>query len=209
MSCSNPVRSKDGYLLLELLLAMAIFGIASALVFRIIQTATKTTLETQLIQVRTEKIDGIDQTLRSALTGLPATALFLTVKRGNDLELGFTNAAFQFSWQPGGVAFGALLIGAVQQGDGRYALRVAQIANPDPNLSLPELAQGKDLVWTTIGADLDRLSWRFFDGRSNKWLTEWTDSLVKPELIEVMFQASGDPQVRRAVYHWAVGKAGP
>jgi prepilin-type N-terminal cleavage/methylation domain-containing protein len=209
MSCSNADRSKHGYLLLELLLAMAIFGIASALVFRIIQTATKTTQEAQLIQVRTEKIDGIDQTLRFALTGLPATAEFVTIKKGNDLELAFGNAAFQFSWQPGEVAFGALLIETVQQGDGRYALQVAQIANPDQNLSLPELAQGKDLPWTTVAADLDRLSWRFFDGRSNKWVDDWTDPLVKPELIELTFQASGDPLVRRAVYHWAAGRAGP
>jgi len=209
MTCSNAVRSKRGYLLLELLLAMAIFGIASALIFRIIQTATKTTQETQLIQVRTEKIDGIDQTLRSAFTGMPATAEFVTIKKGSDLLLGFANAAFQFSWQPGEVAFGALLIGAVQQGDGRYELRVAQIANPDSNLDLPELAQGKDLVWTTIAADLDRLSWRFFDGQNKKWVTDWNDALVKPELIEVTFQASGDPQIRRVVYHWAVGRTGP
>src|SRR6266478_3659025 len=85
---------KRGYLLLEVLLALAILSIVVVMIFQIVQTTLRVTSDINFLETQQQKVDGICELLRRNFVAMPQTALFQTRKRANSFELIFRDAPF-------------------------------------------------------------------------------------------------------------------
>lgn len=197
--CSAP----GGYLLLEVLLALAILTIVVVLVFRIIQTTVRVTTDVQYLQSEQEHADGLYELLRKHFDSMPKTAEFQTRRLRNTLELVFLEAPFHFSWTPSGPQFGSTVIAARRQPDGRYTLGVVQEPE-DASVSYAVSGEPANAKWVPIVSGLRECNWRFFDGRTREWKTDWKDTGVKPALFECTFEVSGAVGPTRAVFRWPI-----
>ena len=197
--------SSSGYLLFEVLLALAILTIVVVLVFRIIQTTVRATTSVAFLQTQQEEVDGLFELLRQNFSAMPQVTQFQTRLHQSAMELIFRRAPFTFSRSSEGPQFGTVVVSARPQPDGRLSLGILQ--EPENALdSYVDADQEKKANWFVLIADFDRLSWRFYDPRANKWQTDWNDTSTKPALVEVTFRLAGQTQTQRGVFRWPVAQ---
>lgn len=194
-------RNAGGYLLLEVLLALAILSIIVGLVFRIIQTTSRVTSNVQFLQGQQEHSDGIYELLRKDIESLPLNAEFQTKRTKDQFQLIFDETSFNFSWKGNQSGFGTVILAVQNQADGRFGLVATEI--PEPSVTDPDAAPPPPIV-TKLVSGLARCDWRFFDQTAGRWVTDWTNSANKPSLLECTFQVSGQPTPVRAVFRWRV-----
>jgi type II secretory pathway pseudopilin PulG len=199
-------RNAEGYLLLEVLLALAILSIIVGLVFRIIQTTSRVTSNVQFLQGQQEHSDGIYEILRKDIESLPGTAQFQAKRTRDDFELIFNETSFNFSWKGAESGFGTVILAVKNQPDGRFSLVATEI--PEPPVSDPNATPPPTIV-TTLITGLVRCDWRFFDRNTGNWVADWTNGGDKPTLLECTFQVSGQPAPVRAVFPWRVAQTTP
>src|SRR5215831_15790053 len=98
---TNRLGNRDafegGFLLLEVLLALAILSMVVVMIFQIVQTTLRVTSDINFLEGQQQKVDGICELLRRNFIAMPQTALFQTRKKGNVFELIFRDAPFNFS----------------------------------------------------------------------------------------------------------------
>jgi type II secretory pathway component PulJ len=196
-------NARAGYLLLEVILALAILTIIVVLVFRVIQTAVRVTTDVQYLQSEQEHADGLYELLRKHFSSLPQTAKFQTRRVRNTLELVFLGAPFHFSWTPNGPQFGSTVIAARRRPDGFYTLAIVQEPE-DASVSYAVSGDPQNARWAPIVGNLRECNWRFFDQQTQQWTTDWKDPGSKPALFECTFEASGQVGPTRAVFRWPV-----
>jgi type II secretory pathway component PulJ len=195
--------AKGGYLLLEVLLALAVLSIVVVMIFQIVQTALRVTSDINFLATQQQKIDGICELLRRNLITMPQTSLFQTRKKKNSFELIFSDAPFNFSWSGTGGRYGTVVIASRPQADGRIALSVLE--NPgDASRNIVDAPSEWKGNWVALLSDVDEISWRFFDPRNGQWYAEWPDPGAKPSLIEITLKLSGHSRTERGVFRWPV-----
>lgn len=197
---SRRSTPQGGYLLLEVLLALAILTMITALVFRIIQTTVRTTREVTYLESLQERVDGISELLRQNFSNLPAVAQFQTKTIQTGTELVFQHVAFQFATTPGLPAYGTVALCARPQADGRLYLAFYQEPE-DAREHLIQADREGDVVWTPILGDLDQVAWRFFDPQTHEWRTDWPAAAARPALVELTFRIAGQSQVHRSIFN--------
>jgi type II secretion system protein J len=217
MSCSTQRRQKtkwaktgvetSGYLLLEVLLAVAVLSISVVMIFRIIQTTLKATADITFLQTQQRKVDGISQLLRRNFDSMPQTCTFQTRSANGSLELIFRSAPFNFSWVTTGANFGTVVISGRAQPNGRLALSVLQESGDALN-SYVDGANEKKGEWFPLIDDVEQLSWRFFDGQAEKWTPVWPNPASKPSLVELTFKLAGRSHLERCVFRWPMAQTG-
>jgi len=195
----------EGYLLLEVLLALAILSIVVVMIFQIVQTTLRITSDINFLETQQQKVDGICELLRRNFVAMPQTALFQTRKRANSFELIFRDAPFSFSWSGNWAEYGTVVIASKPQADGRIALSVLQQPK-DASRKIVDAQSEWEGTWVTLLGDIDQLGWRFFDPQSGKWLPEWSDAGTKPSLIEITLKLAGRSHQERAVFRWPVAQ---
>jgi Type II secretion system (T2SS), protein J len=198
---------RSGYLLLEVLLALAVLSISVVMIFKIIQTTLKVTADIDFLQTQQRKVDGIYELLRRNFDSMPRTCTFQTRTVNGSLELIFRSAPFNFSWVTAGPNFGTVVIGSRPQADGRFALSVLQ-EGPNALDSYVDSGSEKKADWFPVMNDVERISWRFFDAVAGKWSTDWPDIATKPNLVEFTFKLAGREHTERCVFRWPVGTTG-
>jgi type II secretion system protein J len=216
MSCSTPRLQKtrwrngvetSGYLLLEVLLAIAVLSISVVMIFRIIQTTLKATADITFLQTQQRKVDGISQLLRRNFDSMPQTCTFQTRSINGSLELIFRSAPFNFSWVTTGANFGTVVISGRAQPNGRLALSVLQESGDALN-SYVDGANDKKGEWFPLMDDVEQLRWRFFDGQTEKWTAAWPNPASKPSLVELTFKLAGRNHLERCVFRWPMAQTG-
>ena len=199
----NRGAGGEGFLLLEVLLALAVLSIVVVLIFQIIQTTLRVASDINFLEGQQQKVDGICELLRRNFVAMPQTALFQTRKKGNEFELIFRNAPFNFSWLGTGAQYGTVVIASRPRADGRIDLSVLQETEDASQNVLATQADWKG-TWLPLLNDIDQISWRFFDPRNAKWSTDWPDAGTKPSLIEITLKLAGRPHPERAVFRWPI-----
>ena len=199
--------ASSGYLLLEVLLALAILSIVVVMVFQIIQTTLRVTSEINFLQTQQRKVDGICELLRRNFVSMPETCLFQTRDHNGSTELIFRYAPFNFSWMKTGAKFGTVVIASRPQPDGRFALSVLQESG-DALDGYVDGGTDRKGDWVPLVSDVDQLSWRFYDGHTGKWSLDWQNTAVKPTLVEITFKLAGRNHMERGVFRWPIAQAG-
>jgi type II secretion system protein J len=217
MSCSAERLQKtkwakervktSGYLLLEVLLAVAVLSISVVMIFRIIQTTLKATADITFLQTQQRKVDGISQLLRRNFESMPQTCTFQTRSVNNSLELIFRSAPFNFSWMTTKANFGTVVIAGRSLPNGRVALSVLQESGDALN-SYVDGSNQKKGEWFPLVDDVEQLSWRFFDGQAEKWTSDWPNPASKPSLVELTFKLAGRNHLERCVFRWPMAQTG-
>ena len=197
----------SGYLLLEVLLALAVLSIVVGMVFQIIQTALKVTADINFLQTQQRKVDGITELLRRNFDSMPQSCVFQTRKINGSVELIFRSAPFNFSWLNEGAHIGTVVISSRPQPDGSSALSVLQ---ENQNALDSSVAGGdqKKAEWFPLMNDLEQLNWRFYDAGTGKWSTDWSNSATKPNLVELTFKLAGRNRTERCVFRWPIAQTG-
>jgi type II secretory pathway component PulJ len=199
-----------GYLLLEVLLALAVLTLVVGMVFRVIQTTVKATADINFLQTQQRKVDGISELLRRNFESMPPTCLFQTRKANGSLELIFRYAPFNFSWVRAGANFGTVVLATRSQPDGRLALSVLQQESGNSNSLDTYIDAGneKKAEWFPLMNDVEQLSWRFYAAGTGKWLPDWPDIATKPNLVELTFKLAGRNHTERCVFRWPTAQIG-
>jgi hypothetical protein len=175
------------------------------MIFQIIQTTLRVASDINFLEEQQQKVDGIYELLRRNLVAMPQTALFQTRKNGKVFELIFRDAPFKFSWFGTGAQYGTVVIASRPRADGRIDLSVLQEPEDASKKIVDTQAEWKGR-WLPLLTDLDQVSWRFFDPRSATWSTEWSDTGIKPSLIEITLKLAGRPHLERGVFRWPVAQ---
>jgi type II secretory pathway component PulJ len=212
---AKPVNSKQqlvrvassGYLLLEVLLALAILSIVVVMVFQIIQTTLRATSDINFFQTQQRKVDGICELLRRNFVSMPATCLFQTRNHNGSTELIFRYAPFNFSWMKPGAEFGTIVIASRPQPDGRLALSVLEESGNALESYVDHGIERKS-DWVSLISDLDQLTWRFYNSRTGKWSLDWPDTSTKPNLLEINIKLAGRNHMERGVFRWPIAQTG-
>jgi hypothetical protein len=217
MSCSAQRLQKTkwarqrvetaGYLLLEVLLAVAVLSISVVIIFRIIQTTLKATADITFLQTQQRKVDGISQLLRRNFESMPQSCTFQTRSVNGSLELIFRSAPFNFSWVTSKANFGNVVIASRSLPNGRLALTVLQESGDALN-SYVDGSNEKKGEWFPLVDDAEQLSWRFFDGQAEKWTSDWPNPSTKPSLVELTFKLAGRNHLERCVFRWPMAQTG-
>jgi type II secretory pathway component PulJ len=197
----------SGYLLLEVLLAVAVLSISVVMIFRIIQTTLKATADITFLQTQQRKVDGIAQLLRRNFESMPQTCTFQTRSVNGSLELIFRSAPFNFSWVTSKANFGTVVIADRSLPNGRLALSVLQESGDALN-SYVDGSNEKKGEWFPLVDDAEQLSWRFFDGQAEKWSSDWPNPATKPSLVELTFKLAGRNHLERCVFRWPMAQTG-
>jgi hypothetical protein len=196
----------SGYLLLEVLLALAVLSIVVGMVFQIIQTALKVTADINFLQTQQRKVDGITELLRRNFDSMPRSCVFQTRKINGSLELIFRSAPFNFSWVKAGANFGTVVLANRPQSDGRLALSVLQESGNAMDSYVD--AGNEKAEWFPLMNDVEELSWRFFDEATGKWSPEWPNTAAKPNLVQLTFKLAGRNHMERCVFRWPIAQTG-
>jgi type II secretion system protein J len=196
-----------GYLLLEVLLALAVLSISVVMIFKIIQTTLKVTADINFMQAQQRKVDGIAELLRRNFESMPRTCQFQTRSINGSLELIFRNAPFNFSWVTAGLNYGTVVIANRPQPDGRLALSFLQESGNALD-SYVDGGNGKKAAWFPLMRDVEQLRWRFYDESTGKWSSDWPDISIKPALVELSFKLAGRNHLERCVFRWPSAQTG-
>jgi type II secretory pathway component PulJ len=200
----TPTRrhnSSPGYLLLEVLLALAILCIVVVMIFQIVQATLRVTSDINFLAVQQERVDGVSELLRRNFVMMPQRTQFQTRTQNNQLQLIFRNAPFHFTWTRAEAQFGTVVLSARPQPDGRLSLAVLQDAATGAD-SYVDAGKDRKGDWIPIVTDIEQLSWRFFDSRTGNWSNDWRDGSSKPSLVELTYKLSGRGRLERVVFPW-------
>lgn len=181
--------------LFEVVLAM---GILVAVAGGVLLTI-RTSVETSVRVARVRDDDAITYTLvelmRDTLRNLPGNATF---QARNDR----TNSppTFQMTIEEPGSALGfgrvafdrlRVVLETDRRPGGLWALQLT---------SIPRLRKlGEEPVPLVLVDDLEKMSWRFFDPRSQTWLDDWQDGGSRPTVAELTLQRRGRPEVVQVI----------
>jgi len=190
-----------GYLLLEVLLALAILSVVVVMIFQIVQATLGVTSDINFLETQQQKIDGICELLRRNFIAMPQTTLFQTRKKENSFELIFRDAPFNFSWLRTGAQYGTVVIASRPQADGRIVLSVLQYPGDASRKIVDSRTEWKG-NWVPLLGDIDQIGWRFFSPQDGKWSAEWPDPGAKPSLIEITLKLAGRKHLERGVFRW-------
>jgi type II secretion system protein J len=199
--------ASSGYLLLEVLLALAILSIVVVMVFQIIQTTLRVTSDINFLQTQQRKIDGICELLRRNFVSMPETCLFQTRDQNGSKELIFRYAPFNFSWTKPGAKFGTVVIAGRPQSDGRLALSVLEESGNALESYVDSGIERKG-DWVPLINDVDQLTWRFYSSSTGKWSLDWSDTGLKPNLVEINIKLAGRNHMERGVFRWPIAQTG-
>jgi type II secretion system protein J len=199
--------ASSGYLLLEVLLALAILSIVVVMVFQIIQTTLRVTSEINFLQTQQRKVDGIYELLRRNFVSMPETSLFKTRNQNGSTELVFRYAPFNFSWAKPGAKFGTVVISSRPQADGRFALSILEESGNALESYVDSGIERKS-DWVALLSDVDQLTWRFYNSSTGKWTSDWPDTAVKPNLVEINLKLAGRNHMERGVFRWPIAQTG-
>lgn len=194
----------SGYLLLEVLLALAVLSIVVVMIFQIIQTTLKVTADINYLQIQQRKVDGIWELLRRNFDSMPRTCTFQTRNNRGSIELIFRYAPFNFSWVTTEANFGTVVIASRPQPDGRSTLSVLQ----ETGDSYVNGGSERKADWFPLMSDVDHLDWRFFAQQTGKWSSDWPNIATKPNLVELTFKLAGRNHTERCVFRWPIAQTG-
>lgn len=213
-----------GFTLLELVIAMALIAMLSAMVFGIVQSSVSAAYSMQRSQVENDEVNRFIALCRAVFLKLPSTATvhIKVTEPGDPMQQELTIAgapeAFAFGINPMSYKDTVISLRPDQKattnsesGKNIYQLSISRedLIPTDSTQTPPTGARiGSDGVslnddqgrlWMPLLSDVVMLTWRAYKESDDSWQEEWTSSALPP-LIEMNIQLEGRSQPTRIVF---------
>ncbi|HMJ07230.1 MAG TPA: prepilin-type N-terminal cleavage/methylation domain-containing protein [Chthoniobacterales bacterium] len=200
MFIAQAKRTRRGFTLLEIMLAVAILSMMSLAIYRFVQsnvTALRISSETNAIDAQ---YAGFVRLLSSEWTTLPGGNGALV---GEPLKLN-GRPRDEITWI---CSAGPGLLTRYAAGEYRVSLRLQPAAKGSDRLELGLLRKPYDVTQLTDGAEtwvpllggVESLQIRYFDPRLNVWVDKWTDTITLPRLVKLDIGQPGNPTPWEAI----------
>jgi len=187
-------RRVAGFTLMEMVMAMTVFGLLVAMVFAMLDGMLQTTAGLQDNQNRSDQVDRLYGFINNRLKNLPADSVLVSYRRGDGDGL-----------VQDGIIFGhgkdLTVLDAKPQSNGYYTIRLATLdpsTLPQNSPALPvqlfqiNVINDSGIVWKVLVKDVAHLSWKFLRFNNTTWDDTWADPLSVPTLVEFMVQQAAD-----------------
>lgn len=180
----HQLSHREGFTLLEIMLAMAIFMMMCTALFAIINTSVRAASSLEKNQNRSQQISGFIDLCQQSFRTLPASATIMSETREDGGQfvrvLTFENAPNAFNWGDPNFSPGPTTLSPRPQVGGLFSLAISHQSQD---------GEGK---WLNLVNNVRDLSWRFLDSRSGAWANEWKDTSFRPALIEMTLSLAED-----------------
>jgi prepilin-type N-terminal cleavage/methylation domain-containing protein len=191
---------RDGFTLLEIILATAILGLMATAIFRFVQS--------NIIALQISATENMEEARYHGLLDL-VTAQWQDLPTGVGALAGDT---YKFNDRPRdeivwacGAGPGLMTRYAVGEFTVRMRLRPMKEGSDRLQLGVYRKPRGdaegenEHETWVPLIDDVVGLRIRYFDTRLNAWVERWTDTGTLPRLIELIIQRPGRPDWRAIV----------
>jgi prepilin-type N-terminal cleavage/methylation domain-containing protein len=179
-------KSRRGFTLLEILLAVAILGLMATAIYRFVQSNVMALRVSSDATEIDSRYDSLRELLTAQLQSLPGgsgalAGEALTVNDRSRDELRWTSGA------------GLGVLTRYAPTDFTVALRLQPEKKDSDRLDLGLLRKPKNdqavtdvhESWVPLLENVKGLQIRFFDSRLNVWVTRWSDTVTLPRLVKV------------------------
>lgn len=194
-------KGHNGYTLLEIMLALALFGVLSGGVFGIVQSTLESITTVKALSRSQAEADGLDVVLREICAQLPITAAVYVEKKGDSSQ----SMEIQFLRAPGALQWGqrwkdpqevTVSLAARPQTEGGWELSARKF--------IP--TSGKDLKqdllpWFPLAQGFSEIVWSFQDPLSGEWKDQWQNPLTRPLALGLSLKRPGDIAPRRTIFY--------
>ena len=178
-------RSRRGFTLLEIMLAVAILSLMAVAIYRFVQSNIVALRISSEATAADARYDSLRDLLTAELQSLPAGSGALT---GEPLTVN-DRSRDELRWVSGS---GLGLLTRYSKDECTVALRLQSEKNSD-RYDLGLLRKPKDDLdftdvhesWVPLLDNVRGLQIRFFDARLNVWVSRWTDTVTLPRLVKV------------------------
>ncbi|HLB33549.1 MAG: hypothetical protein A3F67_06045 [Verrucomicrobia bacterium RIFCSPHIGHO2_12_FULL_41_10] len=183
-----PPSRKAAFTLLEIVLAMTIFGLLAGAIYTLSTASIHVTREILDEQLTVRRLEGFLTITRNAFLNLPAHGTISLSTEGNETaipDLNFEHAASLFGLPS--LGGGTLVLSARARNDGTRTFSI---------LLLPKNLQGEDRDryyqgehWIPLLPKVNKPHWSFF--RNGEWLEEWPQGTGRPQLARLQMEVLG------------------
>jgi prepilin-type N-terminal cleavage/methylation domain-containing protein len=210
MSTNRPIKVKPpaGFSLLEMVIALTLFGMIVGTLFSLVQGSVKGAAQLEQLQRETDAVNRFIDLCRKTFSTLPSTAsISLTLLDANvpgavQQELTLSGAPSAFGLGRNAISYQDSLLGLRADPEGRVdeneaALHYLCISRADliPQTDSSGLALRQETTglaapdeqgryWLPLLPDVVAMQWRFYQQAEDAWLESWEES-EWPRLIEL------------------------
>ena len=187
----NPIRTRGGFTLIEVIVTLTIFILLTAAVFGIMTAVFQGSNDLQDNQNRRDEVSALHAYLKNDFENLAASDHMQTYRRGTGDGLRVNGVLLVTQGN-------TFALDAEPQSNGLYVLRLGRpTPDRDPNPTVASFTQELEknqsaLTWTPMIRDVKSIAWQFQSASSPDWQKEWLADPAKPTLVECSIQLAGD-----------------
>jgi hypothetical protein len=190
------------------MMAMGILALLVGMLWTVVNSSVTTAHYIEQAQIDQQQYIALNAFLENLFRKIPAEAQItsrLKDKGSQGLSLLYlTHAPGAISMLHQGANLDTIVLGAREQIGGyvQFSLYISASAvdSSSADNDIPPL----DLI-----KNLADIQWRYFDPRSQQWMTDWLDGSTKPALLELTLKPPGKTETPKVFIYWIPPLARP
>jgi|GEM_PF-2176878 len=187
-----PRKKQKGFTLFEVIVAMGILVAITGAVIMTLRVTTQTAVLTARNRDHDQVTYALIELLRTTFRTLPAKARFQA--QYDKMSVTGPRWVLTFENCPEIFAFGA-----TPWDNSQTILQNTRTMDHPWNLELIRvplaLPPGESPVPLVLLRDLQKITWKFFDPRSNVWQDDWHDASFRPSVVALTLQRVDDSSI--------------
>lgn len=180
-------KTKGAFTLLEIMLAVAIMAMTVLVIYRFLElNLTAITVSSQS-QNETLQLRGFSRTMQAMLAAIPQNDPGALLGQAHQFN-GLSQDEMQVLCNPGNPIFTQFAINDTYQ----VTLQIQKNTTTNiwelglQRVAVSELNAGsQETHWLPLIKGVQELEIRYYDGRLNSWLDQWTDQGRRPALVQI------------------------
>lgn len=189
---------KQGFTLVEVILALGIFAVLAGAIFTAVQAVSNASAVLGVEQMRARKTDALLSWMRKGFRGLPARSEVILRTRdagagGRAVELVIRRAPGAFGLGEFDAVGADLVLGALPDGRGGATLHVARFPGAWTMEELSRNLRQED--WVPLFEGIRTLRWTFWSPEEERFLEEWPEGRGRPVLIRLQMTLESGEEV--------------
>lgn len=187
----QSIPPKNGFTLLEVILAMAIISILIGSVFTITNSSVLLSQSVLLNQSEYRQRVAFDDYLNTLFINLPFDTKFELTEESDGLQfLTIQNPGTYYPSDQNDLYASKLIISTTKNRDGLLDLKVTW--NSSENTEFDDISNSKQEQSLILMGDLTAFSWEIYSIKDDSWYSTWSTELLKPSHIKISYRTSSE-----------------